>query len=185
MEERAAFGRLQSYSALCSAERNAPLSLLCLHKTINFDLAASSKDAAHARAKLDHYKSKLSLTSLSPGQVVYLQDSKSSTWDKGGIIVSVRPDRLSYLVNVDNQFFTHLRRLIRPVTPDTPFPVASSTPLSFPLEHRHYLRLQSRANSAVLQSSCSTVPPQTSSSLSWHPFLRSYGQQLANDIRTE
>ena len=62
------FGRAQRTSIPSLPSQNMP---------INFDLAASSKDAAHARAKLDHDRSKLSLTSLSPGQEVYLQDSKS------------------------------------------------------------------------------------------------------------
>ena len=52
--------------------------------------------------------------------------------DKRGIVVSVRPDRLSYVIKVDNRFFTHPRGLLRSVTPDTPFPVVSSTPPSSP-----------------------------------------------------
>ena len=69
---------------------------------------------------------------FSVAQAVYLQDSKSSVGDKPGFIVSMRPDRLSYVVNVDNRFFTRPRRLLRPVTPDTPFSVASPTPPSSP-----------------------------------------------------
>ena len=116
------FGRAQRTSLPSLPSQNVP---------INFDLAASSKDAAHARAKLDHDKSKLSLASLSPGQAVYLQDSKSSAWNKHGIIVSMRPDRLSYVIRVDNRFFTRPRHLLRPVTSGTPFPVASTTPSVF------------------------------------------------------
>ena len=99
---------------------------------VDFHQAALSKDSAHAKAKSDHDKSKLSLAPLSPGQDVYLQDSKSSAWDKRGFNVSMRLDRLSYVVNVDDRFFTGQRRLLRPVTPDTPFSVASPTPPSSP-----------------------------------------------------
>ena len=62
------FGRAQRTSLPSLPSQNMP---------INFNLAASSTDAAHARAKPDHDRSKLSSTSSSPGQEVYLQDSKS------------------------------------------------------------------------------------------------------------
>ena len=114
------FGRAQRTSLPTLPSQNVP---------VNFHQAAISKDDAQAKAKSDHDKSKLSLASLSPGQSAYLQDSKSSAWNKRGFIVSMPPDRLSYVVNVDNRFFTHTRRLLRPVTPDTPFSIASPTPL--------------------------------------------------------
>ena len=141
------FGRAQRTSLPTLPSQNIP---------VNFNSAASSKDAAHARAKFDHDKSKLSLASFSPGQAVYLQDSKSSAWDKHGIIVSVRPDRLSYVINVDNRFFTRPRRLLWPVASATPFPVALSTPPSSPPEPRRSLCLQSRANSVVLKTTSTT-----------------------------
>ena len=97
------FGRAQRTSLPTLPSQNVP---------VNFNMAAISKDDAQAKVKLDHDKSKLSLASLSPGQAVYLQDSKSSAWDKRSFIVSMRPDRLSYVVNVDNQFFTRPRRLL-------------------------------------------------------------------------
>ena len=82
------FGGAQRTSLPTFPSQNVP---------IDFRSAASSKDAAHARAKLDYDRSKLSLPPLSPGQDVYLQDSKSLAWDKRGVIISVRPDRLSYV----------------------------------------------------------------------------------------
>ena len=71
------------------AQRTSLPTIPCQIKPIDFESAASAKDAAHARSKLDHNKSKLSLSRLSPGQDVFLQDSKSSAWDKRGVIVSV------------------------------------------------------------------------------------------------
>ena len=97
------FGRAQRTSLPTLPSQNVP---------VDFNLAASSKDAAHTKGKLDHDKSKLSLASFSPGQAVYLQDTKSSAWDKRGIIVSVQPDHLSHVINVDNRFFTRPRRLL-------------------------------------------------------------------------
>ena len=84
------------------AQRTSLPTLLSQNVPIDFKSAASSKDAAHARAKLDHDRSKLSLPPLSPGQDVYL-----SAWDRRGVIISVRPDRLSY-----DRFFTRPRRLL-------------------------------------------------------------------------
>ena len=66
------FGRAQCTSLRTLPSQNIP---------IDFSSAASSKDAAYARAKLDHDRSKLSPASLSPGQAVHLKDSKSA----GGI----------------------------------------------------------------------------------------------------
>ena len=79
------------------AQRTSLPTIPCQNKPIDFSSAVSAKDAAHARSKIDHDKSKLSLPRLSPGQEVYLQDSKSSAWDRRGVVVSVRPDNLSYV----------------------------------------------------------------------------------------
>ena len=170
------FGRAQPTSLPSLPSQNVP---------IDFSSAVSSKDAAHSRAKLDHDRSKLSLASHSPGQAMHLQDSKSSAWDKPGVVVSVRPDRLSYVIKVDNRFFTRPRHLFRPIspdTPDTPFPIVSSTPPSSPPQPRCSLCLQSRVNSVLHQSSLS--PSSSISTLLRHyaPFgLLSHGQNVIND----
>ena len=131
---------------------------------IDFDQAAPSKDKAHSRAKSDHDRSKLSLPLLSPGQPVFLQDTKSSAWDKQGIIVSKRPDRLSYIVNVDNRFFTRPRRLLRPVHLDAPTSsISMPAPVSSPPSLRRSISIQSRVNTAVLQT---PLIPSSSSSIS-------------------
>ena len=87
---------------------------------INFNLATSSKDSAHSRSKLDHERHKLTLSTLQTGQPVLLQNPKTSAWDCHGVVVSMRPDCLSYIVNVDKRFFTHPWRLLRPVVLDDP-----------------------------------------------------------------
>ena len=160
------FGRAQRTSLPSLPSQNVP---------IDFLSAASSKDAAQARAKLDHDRSKLSLTSLSPGQAVHLQDSKSSAWDKQGIIISMRPDRLSYVIKVGNRFFTRPWRLFRPVTPDTLSPVVSTTPPSSSLPIlRRSPHLQSKVNAAVLRTpSLLHVPVSTSSPSSRWPLCSS------------
>ena len=55
--------------------------------------------------------------------------------------------------NVDNRFFTCPRCLLRPVHPDTPTsPVLTPAPVSSPSSLQRSLRLQSRVNTAVLQT---------------------------------
>ena len=154
------------------AQRTSLPSLPSQHFPIDFSSAASSKDAAQTKAKLLHDRSKLSLTHLTPGQAVHLQDSKSSAWDKQGVIVSMRPDRLSYVIKVENQFFTRPRRLLRPVIPPTTpsfdasvTPSSSSSP-SLPTLRRSP-RFQSAVNTAVLNNSSPLHVPTSSTSATW------------------
>ena len=82
------------------AQRTSLPTIPCQNKPIDFESAASAKDAAHARSKLDYDKSKLSLSCLSPGQDVFLQDSRSSAWDKRGVIVSVCPTSSNRIIDI-------------------------------------------------------------------------------------
>ena len=139
------FGRNQQTCLPSLPSQNPP---------IDFHQAAVSKDSAHTRSKFDHDRLKLSLSPLSPGQRIHLQDSKSSAWDRQGIIVSMRRDKLSYIINVDNRLFTRPRRLLRPVvlesSPSPPpiCPARVTPPLLCCSE-----RLQSRATSSTVQTS--------------------------------
>ena len=142
--------RLNTYSA----EHNILLSLLCLPKIF---LSTSIRPLLLRM-----------LLMLGQSWTVYLQDLKSAAWDKRGIIVSVRPDRLSYVINVENQFFTRPRHLLRPISSDTPFPVTLSTPPSSPPKLRRSLRIQSRVNTAVLQTPSSPTVPTSTSAPTWH-----------------
>ena len=152
------------------SQRTCLPSLSLQNPPIDFVKAAASKDSAHARSKIDHDRSKHSLSPLSPGQHVHLQDSKSSAWECVGIIVSMQPDKLSYVINVDNQFFTRPQSLLRPVvleSSDTPPPICPAR-VSPPLLRRSK-RLQSRATSSSVQtsvlppiSSCSSQPSASS-----------------------
>ena len=142
---------------------------------IDFTQAAISKDTVHTC-------SKLSLPPLSPSQRVYLQDSKSFAWDRQCIIVSMRPDRLSYIINVDNRFFTRPRRLLRPVVLESQSPPpAVQAQVSPPLLRRSE-RLQSCATPAVLQ--ISVLPMTTSSSASWEPGNQSSTKSSALSLKT-
>ena len=155
------------------AQRTSLPTISCQNRPINFESAASAKDAAHARSKLDHDKSKLSLSRLSPGQDVFLQDSKSSAWDKRG----VRPDNLSYIIRSDNKHFTPPpRRLLHPVPSATPLISTSpGTPSSEPVTLRRSSRLQGRAPSAQVhfsESNTSLRQLTSPSSQQWLPSSR-------------
>ena len=56
------------------AQRTSLPTLPSQNTSIDFESASSSEDAAHARSKLDHDRSKLSLSLQSPGQNVFMQD---------------------------------------------------------------------------------------------------------------
>ena len=144
------FGRAQRTSLPTLASQVTP---------VDFISAGSSKDAAHLRAGLDHARSKHFLPLLSPGQAVYLQDSKSSAWDKHGVISSIRPDKLSYVVHCDGRYFTRPRRLLRPVHSATPIDASSPTSavLPPPVLPRRSPRLLSRSPKAHVQFSPSTT----------------------------
>ena len=122
---------------LCLAGANAHVpSLPSQNPPIDFTQAAASKDSAHTRSKLDHHHLKLSLSPLSPGQHLYLQDSKSSAWDRKGIVVSMRP-----------------RRLLRPVVLESsPSPSPICPARVTPPILRRSERLQSRASSSTVSS---------------------------------
>ena len=82
---------------------------------INFNEATSSKDAIHSSSAEYHDLHKKILPSLSPGQIVLIQDPKSLLWDTTGVVVSVRPDKLSYVIrNADRLSLIHISEPTRP-----------------------------------------------------------------------
>ena len=89
-------------------------------------------------------------------------------WDRQGRIVSMGPDRLLYIINVGNRFFTRPRRLLRPVVLDDPSPPPPTVLAQVsPLLLRHSQPLQSCAASTtnqikVLSPACSVSTPTSS-----------------------
>ena len=91
-------------------------------RPFDFFAAAGSRDEAHICFKLYHDRSKIFLPELSPGQAVLLQDPKTSSWTRKGMISEIRPDHLSYTVKVDGRSFIRPRRMLRAI------PLESSSP---------------------------------------------------------
>ena len=85
----------------------------------------------------------------------------------------MQPDRLSYVIKVENRFFTRPQRLLCPITSDTPFPVTSSTPPPSSPPERRSLCFQSKVNTAVLLTPSSQLPstsiPSPTSTSTWLP----------------
>ena len=99
------FGRRQRTSLPLLPFQNCP---------INFFDAASSKDALHSTSKKFHDLHNFNLSPLHPCQSVLIQDPKTSLWNTSGIISSIRPDNLSYNVQIADRQFIRPRRLLRP-----------------------------------------------------------------------
>ena len=162
----AQLGRAQRTSLPTLPSQNVP---------INFNTAASSKDTAHARTMLDHDRSKLSLTSLSPGQEVYLQDFKSLAWDKRGVIISMQPCRQPVLYvstpPLETNFFRHtLSRRIGNSQFFSSFILCYTLPFSTP---------------SVPCSIRSSADIDFSSSFNMAPLLLSYGQSIIDEVHKQ
>ena len=132
---------------------------------IDFNVAATAKDAIHSSSTSYHDLHKRNLPLLSPGQSVLIQDPKSLLWNSSGIVVSIRPDKLSYVINTADRQFVRPRRLLRLRTSsdDRPTSPDASPP---PLLPRRSSRLQSRATAAPVNTTCA---PLSTSSLATTP----------------
>ena len=63
-----------------------------------------------------HYdRDKVSLSALQPGQSVLIQCYKSEKWDRRGEIIEVRPDSLSYLVELEGKVIIRGRAMFKSV----------------------------------------------------------------------
>ena len=81
-------------------------------------------DYSDAAAKLDkkffsslpHYdRDKVQLSSLYPGEAVFIQCEKTKKWEKKGKVLEKRPDGLSYLVDIDGKLAVRSRFFLKPV----------------------------------------------------------------------
>ena len=81
-------------------------------------------EAALARDRLfnsqaGHYnREKVSLEQLSPGQLVRVQNENTGLWDLTGTVSDVRPDGLSYLIDIEGRTFIRGRPKLKPVFKD-------------------------------------------------------------------
>ena len=76
--------------------------------------AAEEKDKASMEQAAAYDKDKSELTQLLPGENVHIQCKKTVSWERIGVIVEIRPDKFSYLVDVDGKVFVRARHMLRP-----------------------------------------------------------------------
>ena len=82
---------------------------------IDFKQAAVARDQLfHSQA--GHYnRDKVDLEQLSPRQSVRVQNESSGLWDLTGEVIDIRPDKLSYLVDIEGRTFLRGRAKLKPV----------------------------------------------------------------------
>ena len=79
------------------------------------ETAEKAKDDTFASSAKYHNAHKSFLSPLVPVKNVIVQDPKTNLWDKKGVIISVRPDKLSYNVECEGREFLRSRKMLRPV----------------------------------------------------------------------
>ena len=57
----------------------------------------------------------MDLEQLSPGQSVRVQNESNGLWDLTGEVIDIRPDKLSYLIDIEGRTFVRGRAKIKPV----------------------------------------------------------------------
>ena len=82
---------------------------------IDFKEAAMARDQLFS-SQADHYnRDKVNLEQLSPGQPIRLQNENTGLWGLTGTVIDVRPDGLSYLIDIEGRRFIRGRTKIKPV----------------------------------------------------------------------
>ena len=108
--------RLDGYSPaqlLFGRRQRTSLPLLPIqNRPISFHDAAISKDKSHSVSKQFHDQHKVEMSLLHPGQIVLIQDPKTSLWSSTGTILSIRQDKLSYDVLIADRQLLQARRLL-------------------------------------------------------------------------
>ena len=77
--------------------------------------AAAAMDKKFEAAAIHYDRDIVSLPAFRPGQCVLIQCDKSKKWDHRGEIIDIRPDGLSYLVNLEGKVIVRGRAMLKPV----------------------------------------------------------------------
>ena len=80
----------------------------------DFNEAALARDQLF-NSQADHYnRDKVNLEQLSPGQLVRVQNENTGLWDLTGTVSNIRPDGLSYLIDIEGRTFIRGRPKLKP-----------------------------------------------------------------------
>ena len=84
-------------------------------RPVSFDEAAEAKDKQFGSQEEAYNRDKWELRMLAPDEKVRVQSEKNSYWDKIGTALEVRPDKQSYLLDIEGKLMTRARFMIRPL----------------------------------------------------------------------
>ena len=83
--------------------------------SIDFHEAAVARDQLFSSQAAHYNRDKVSLDELSPGMPVCVRQESTGLWELTGVTVEARPDKLSYLVEVDGRLYVRGRSKLKPV----------------------------------------------------------------------
>ena len=83
------------------------------YEQCDFSAAKEAKDSSFLKSAEYYDTDKVNMPLLSPGQPVVIQHPKTGKWDSAGIIVGIRPDKQSYIVNCEGRTFIRFRQMLR------------------------------------------------------------------------
>ena len=82
---------------------------------VNLKEAAAAKDKVFGEQAAAYNKDKSELKQLLLGSSVRVQCPKTGSWENVGTVLEMRPDKLSYLIEVQGKMFVRARYMLRPV----------------------------------------------------------------------
>ena len=82
---------------------------------IDFKEAAVARDQLFSSQADHNNRNKVNLEQLSPGQPIRVQNEHTGQWDLTGTVIDIRPDGLSYLVDIEERTFIRGRPELKPV----------------------------------------------------------------------
>jgi hypothetical protein len=80
---------------------------------VDFQEAGAAKDKVFARDELRYNVSKKELSALECGDIVLLQNPKTKLWSEKGIVSSIRPDKQSYTIKIDDHELIRHRSMLK------------------------------------------------------------------------
>ena len=84
-------------------------------KPVNLNETAEAKDKLFDSQEAAYNRDKKGLRVLLPDEKVRVQCEKTGLWDKIGTVLEVRPDKLSYLIDIEGKLLICARFMIRPL----------------------------------------------------------------------
>ena len=99
------FGRSQNTLLPQPAKVFAPIDL---HE------AAAAKDKAFGEQAAAYNRDKSEMKQLLPGSSVRVKCLKIGSWERVETVIEMRPDKLSYLVEIQGKMFVRARYMLRP-----------------------------------------------------------------------